>query len=89
MLERDFVHAHGVEIVVELGLRLTGTKSVGKSASEVTDLADMDRDVRILGAGSNGKGMPLVIADFGAVEEQPLSRLVLHAGLGELDLDGV
>jgi hypothetical protein len=33
--------------------------------------------------------MPLVVADFWAVEEEPLSRLVLHAGLGELDLNGI
>ena len=89
VLKRDLIHTHGVEIVVELRLRLTGTKGVGKSASEVTNLANVNRNVRILGAGGNGKGMPLVVADFRAVEEQPLSRLVLHARLGELNLDGV
>lgn len=33
--------------------------------------------------------MPLVVADFWAVQEEPLARLVLHAGLGELDLDSI
>jgi hypothetical protein len=89
VLEGDFVHAHGVELVVKLGLRLTGTKSVGKSTGEVTDLANVDRDVRVVGAGSDRKWMPLVIADFRAVEKEPLSWLVLHAGLGELNLHGI
>jgi len=40
-------------------------------------------------AGCDGKGVPLVVADFWAVEEQPLAWLVLHAGFGELDLHGV
>jgi hypothetical protein len=30
-----------------------------------------------------------VVADIGAVQEKPLSRLVLHAGLGELDLNSI
>src|SRR3712207_4052153 len=33
--------------------------------------------------------MPLVVADFWAVEEKPLSGLVLHAGLGELNLNSI
>jgi hypothetical protein len=89
VLEGDFVHAHGVELVVELGLRLAGTESVGKSAGEVTNLADVDRDVRVIRARSDRKWMPLVVADFWAVEEEPLSWLVLHAGLGELNLNGI
>jgi hypothetical protein len=89
VLQRDFVHAHRVELVVKLGLRLSGTKSIGKSASKVTDLADVDRDVGVVGARSDRKWMPLVVADLWAVEEEPLSWLVPHAGLGELDLDGV
>ena len=49
----------------------------------------MDRDVRVVGAGRDGKWMPLVIADIRAVEEKPLSGLVLHARLGELDLNSI
>jgi hypothetical protein len=49
----------------------------------------VDRNVRVVGAGSDGKWMPLVVADFRAVEEEPLSWLVLHAGLGELNLNGI
>lgn len=33
--------------------------------------------------------MPLVVTDFRAIEEEPLSRLILHAGLGKLDLNGI
>lgn len=89
MLKCDLVHAHGVELVVELGLRLTSTESIGKCASEVTNLAHVNRDVRVVGAGSDGKWMPLVVADIRAVQEKPLSGLVLHAGLGELNLNGI
>ena len=33
--------------------------------------------------------MPLVDTDAGTIEEQPLSRIIFHAGLDELDLHGV
>jgi len=89
VLQRDFVHAHGIELVVELGLRLTSTEGIGQRSGKVTNLADVDGDIRVLRARSDGKRMPLVVADFWAVEEEPLSGLVLHAGLGELDLHGV
>jgi hypothetical protein len=89
VLQRDFVHAHRVKLVVKLGLRLSSTESIGKSASKVTDLADVDRDVGVVGAGSDRKWMPLVVADFRAVQEKPLSGLVPHAGLLELNLNGI
>jgi hypothetical protein len=89
VLQRDFVHAHGIKLVVQLGLRLPGSEGVGESAREVADLADVDGDVVVVRAGSDCKGVPLVVADFWAVEEEPLAWLVLHAGFGELDLDGV
>jgi hypothetical protein len=89
VLQRNLVHAHGVELVVQLGLRLSGTKSIGKSAGKVTDLANVDGDVGVVGAGSDRKWMPLVVADIWAVEEKPLSRLVLHAGLSELNLNSI
>jgi hypothetical protein len=89
MLKGDLVHAHRVELVVELGLRLTSAESIGKRAGEVTDLTDVDGDVVVVRARGDGKGMPLVVTDFRAVEEEPLSRLVLHARLGELNLNSV
>jgi hypothetical protein len=89
VLERNLVHAHGVKFIVQLRLRLSSTKSIGKSAGEVTDLADVDGDIWVVGARSNRKWMPLVVADFRAVEEEPLSWLVPHARLLELNLDGV
>ena len=69
VLQRDLVHAHGVELIVELALRLSSTKRIGEGAGEVAHLADMDGDVRVVRAGSNGEGVPLVVADFGTVEE--------------------
>jgi hypothetical protein len=89
VLEGDFVHAHGVELVVEFGLGLSGAEGVGEGAREVADLADVHGNVGVVGARGDRKGVPLVVADFRAVEEEPLAWLVLHAGLGELDLDGV
>lgn len=68
---------------------MSGAKRVGEGASEVTDLADVDGDVGVVRAGCDREGMPLVVADFRAVEEQPLSGLVLHARLGELNLNSV
>jgi hypothetical protein len=89
MLQRDFVHAHGVQLVVELRLRLTSTESICESAGEITDLTDVHRNVWVVRAGSDGKRMPLVVADLWAVEEKPLSGLVSHAGFGELNLNSV
>ena len=88
-LERDLVHAHGVHLVVELGLGLACAEGVGEGAGEVADLADVDGDVRVEGAGCDGEGVPLVFGDGGAVDEEPLAGLVLHRRFAELDLDGV
>jgi hypothetical protein len=49
----------------------------------------VDGDVGVVGARGDRKRMPLVVANIRTVEEQPLSWLVLHAGLGELDLNSV
>lgn len=89
VLKRDFVHAHRVELVVELGLRLAGSESISERTCEIADLTDVDGNVGVFGARCDGKWMPLVVADFWAVEEQPLSGLVLHGGLDKLDLDGI
>ena len=89
VLQCDFIHAHGIELIVHLGLRLSGTKRISESASEVTDLTDVDGNIRVVRARSDGERMPLVVANFRAVQEQPLSRLVLHARLSELNLNGI
>jgi hypothetical protein len=60
VLESDFVHAVGVDAIVELGLGGTGTEGVSEGAGEVTDLADVDGDVGVEWAGGDGKGMPLL-----------------------------
>lgn len=89
MLQRDLVHAHGVQVVVQLRLRVASAKDVAELAGEVADLTDVDGDIRVVWARGDGEGMPLVVGDGWAVEEEPLAGLVAHAGLGELDLDGV
>lgn len=79
VLQRDLVHAHGIQFVVEFGLRLTSAEVIGKLTGEITNLSDVHGNVGIFQAGCDGKRMPLVVADIGAVEEKPLPRLVLHA----------
>lgn len=89
VLESDFVHAHGVNIIVKLGLSGSGSKSVTESAGEVSNLSDVDGDIRIEWTGSNGKWMPLLLGNAGNLDEQPLSRLVLHGWLNKLDLNSI
>lgn len=68
---------------------MTGTKGIGESAGKVTDLTYVNRNIRVIGAGSDGEWMPLVVTDIRTIQEEPLSWLVLHAGLRELDLDSI
>ncbi len=89
VLERDFVHAHGIEVVVEFGLLGSGAERGGEGAGKVADLADVDGDVGVEGAGGDGEGVPLVFGDGGDVEEEPLAGFVAHAWFAELDLYGV
>jgi hypothetical protein len=70
-------------------LRATGTNCVTQSLGEVTDLADVDGDIRVVWAGGNGEWMPLVLGDRWNLQEQPLTGLVAERRLGELDLDDV
>ena len=78
VLESHFVHSHGIDAVVELRLCGTCSKSISKSASEVTDLSNVDGDIGIKGARRDGEWMPLLARYGRNIEEQPLSRLVFH-----------
>ncbi len=49
----------------------------------------MDRDVGVEGTGGDSEGVPLLRRHGGNLDEEPLSRFIFHAGLGELDLHGV
>lgn len=60
VLERDFVHTAWVDAVIELGLRGPSSEGVTELPGEVTDLADVNGDVGVKGAGCNGKRMPLL-----------------------------
>ena len=89
LLQRDFVHAVRVQGVVFLGLGGAGAESVGGGAGPVADLAHVDADVGVEGAGGDGIGVPLVPRHRGDVDEEPLAGFVAHAGFGELDLHRV
>lgn len=89
ILQSNLVHSHGVDTVVKLGLGAAGTNRITESAGEVTNLANVNRDVRVEGAGSDGKWVPLVVGDRRHLEEEPLAGLVLERGLVELELDNV
>lgn len=84
--ERDLVHAHRVEGVVVFGLGGAGAHGVAEGAGPVADLADVDGDVGVEGAGGDGEGVPLRGGDAGHVDEEPLPGFVVHAGFAELDL---
>ena len=89
LLERDLVHLHRVDGVVLLRLGGAGAERVGHLARPVADLPDVDADVGVEGAGGDGEGVPLLARDGGDVDEEPLPGFVFHAGLGELQLEGV
>lgn len=89
VLQSDLVHAHGVDSFVQLGLRGSGADRVAQGAGEITDLADVDRDVGVVRAGGDRERMPLVLRNRRQLDEQPLPSLVLERGLRELDLDDV
>lgn len=50
VLEGDFVHAHGINLVVQLCLSSTSTERITELASKVTNLADVNGDVRVVRA---------------------------------------
>jgi hypothetical protein len=68
--------------------RGANSKTIAKGTSEISDLTNVDRDVRILRCGGDGKGMPLEFGDFGNLDEQPLSRSVLEAVLENTEFHG-
>lgn len=86
LLERDFIHAHGIKGVVFFRLGRAGTESVGHGAGPVAHLAHVDADVGVEWAGGDGERMPLLTGYGGDINEEPLTGLVLHAWFGELEL---
>lgn len=61
---------------------------LSEGTGEVTNLADVYRDIGVLGGGCDGEGMPLESRDVGALEEQPLASGVLEAGFYDTELHG-
>ena len=88
-LQRDFVHPVRIQGVVFFGLGGAGAERVTGCPGPVPDLAHVDADVGVEGAGGDGEGVPLVGGDRGDVDEEPLPRFVFHAWFGELDLHSV
>lgn len=89
VLQGYFVHAHWVEAFQIRGLRWAAAECVSEGASEVADLADVDADVRVEGAGGDSEGVPLCAGDVRDLKKDPLSRLILHSWLAKLDFHGV
>lgn len=89
ILQCDFVHAHGIQGIVFFRLGRAGAEGITESAGEVANLADVDRDVVVKGAGGDGERVPLSGGDVGDVEEEPLAGFVLHARFRELDFQRI
>lgn len=85
VLEGDFIDARGIEAVELFGLGRTAAESVTNGAGPIADLADVDANIGIEGAGGDCERVPLRGADGGNVDQQPLASFVLHRGLRELD----
>jgi hypothetical protein len=88
VLEGNFVHAVGVETFKIFGLGRTATECISKCSGEISDLADVDAEIWIEGAGGNGEWMPLGTGYVRYLEKYPLSGFVLHAWFVKLDLHG-
>ena len=86
VLECDLVHAHGIEAFELFGLEGAGAEGVSESAGKVADLSDVDGDVGVVRAGSDGEWVPLVAGDGGDVDKEPLSCFVPHGWFAELNL---
>lgn len=89
VLKSDFVHAHGVDIIVELGLSSTSTKSITQFAGKVSNLTDVDRHIGVEWARSDREWMPLVLGERRHLDEKPLASLVLERRLVELNLNHI
>ena len=91
VLQRNFVHPHGIQGVIVFGLGGARTQSVAERPGEVTDLPDVNGDVVVKGAGGDGERMPLGGGDGGDVKEKPLPSFIPfhHAGFDKLNLQRV
>ncbi len=85
VLQRHLVHTHGINALVQLGLGGASTDGVAQSSSEVANLSDVDRDVRVVRARGDGKRMPLIAGERRHLQEKPLASLVFERRLLELD----
>jgi len=61
-------------------------KTLTYGMRKIADLADVHRDVRVFRGRHDGEGVPLETRDFGHLDEQPLTRGVLEAGLHDAQL---
>lgn len=71
-------------------MRASATVPVGRSGNShrpVTDLANVHRDVRVVGRRRDGERVPLPARDVGHVEVEPLASLVAERRLDEAELE--
>lgn len=66
----------------------TSTKAFTESMSPVTNLTNMDGDVRVLGGRGDGEGVPLKTRDIRNLDEDPLTRCIFEAGLDDTEFHG-
>ena len=89
ILKSNLIHTHRVNSIVKLGLSATGTESITQGLGEITNLANVNRDIRVEGARGDCKRVPLVLRDGGDLKEEPLASLVSERGLVKLDLNNI
>jgi len=64
----------------------TDTKTVTQGASEVSNLTDVNGNIRILGSRGDGERMPLELGNLWYLEEHPLTRSIFEAWLDNTKL---
>lgn len=89
VLKCHFIHAQGIDAIVELSLRGARADGVSERSREITHLADVNGDVGVIGAGGDSEWVPLELGDARNLEEKPLAGLVPKRRLVELDLNDV
>lgn len=89
VLQCHFIHAHGINALIELRLSTTCSRGITQSTGEISDLSDVNGHIGVERAGCDGEGVPLVFRNRRHLEEQPLTGLVLERWLVELNLNHV
>jgi len=82
-----FVALHG-SLSESRDNRRTSADAISESLSPVSNLTDMDRNIRIIGSGSDSEWMPLPAGDVGNLNKEPLASDVFETRLNNTELHG-